>query len=128
VVQSETGGINTEQFSEPHIVQWKSFDGKTISGWLRLPPGRFTGKRPVIVSIHGGPEGQARPRFHAGQNYLVNEMGVALIEPNIRGSSGYGKGFSSLITVFCGRTRTKILPHCWIGFGHGRSWTGSVLW
>ena len=59
---SETGGLNAQSFVEPELVKWKSFDGREITGWLYLPPAaRFTGKRPVIVAIHGGPEGQARP-------------------------------------------------------------------
>ena len=90
---SETGGINTENFAEPELVRWKSFDGKMISGFLFRPPAKFTGKRPVIINIHGGPEGQARPWFQGRNNYYVNELGVAVIQPNIRGSSGYGKSF-----------------------------------
>lgn len=94
---SETGGLNTETFVEPQLVRWKSFDGRMISGWLYLPPAeKFPGKRPVIVDIHGGPEGQARPSFQASNNYYLNELGVALLFPNIRGSVGYGKTFITL--------------------------------
>lgn len=60
---SETGGLNTANFSEPELVRWKSFDGKMISGFLYRPPAKFTGKRPVIINIHGGPESQYRPMF-----------------------------------------------------------------
>ena len=63
---------------------------------MTRPPASFTGKRPVIVSIHGGPEAQARPGFQGRWNYYVNELGIALIEPNVRGSSGYGRTFVSL--------------------------------
>ena len=94
---SETGGINTERFVDPSIVHWKSFDGRSISGWLYTPPpDKFPGKRPVIIDIHGGPEGQVRPAFGAMNNYLVNEMGIALVRPNVRGSTGYGKSFTKL--------------------------------
>jgi dipeptidyl aminopeptidase/acylaminoacyl peptidase len=93
---SETGGIQTDQFSPPELVRWKSFDGRTISGWLSRPPANFTGKRPVIIQIHGGPEGQARPWLGAGNNYIVNELGVAILQPNVRGSLGYGKTFVAL--------------------------------
>lgn len=94
---SETGSVTTEQFAEPELVSWKSFDGRMVSGFLYRPPARFTGKRPVIVDIHGGPELQARPGFLGGRdNYLLNELGVAFIFPNIRGSSGYGKTFLTL--------------------------------
>jgi dipeptidyl aminopeptidase/acylaminoacyl peptidase len=93
---SETGGLNTENFSEPKLIKWTTFDGMEISGFLYEPPSRFTGKRPVIVNIHGGPESQARPGFQGRNNYYLNEMGVAMIFPNIRGSSGYGKTFLTL--------------------------------
>jgi dipeptidyl aminopeptidase/acylaminoacyl peptidase len=77
-------------------VRWKSFDSRDISGLLSLPPARFTGKRPVIILIHGGPEGQASVGFLARYNYFINELGVAVIQPNVRGSSGFGKTFLSL--------------------------------
>jgi dipeptidyl aminopeptidase/acylaminoacyl peptidase len=88
--------LNTATFPEPELVRWKSFDGRMISGFLYRPPARFSGKRPVAVSIHGGPEGQARPQFLARHNYWLNELGVALLYPNIRGSAGYGKTFLKL--------------------------------
>ncbi|HWP81711.1 MAG TPA: prolyl oligopeptidase family serine peptidase [Bacteroidota bacterium] len=97
---SETGGILTDNFPEAQLIKWKSFDGKMISGFLYRPPSRFTGKRPVIVNIHGGPESQARPGFLARNNYYLNEMGIAMIFPNIRGSSGYGKTFLKLDNGF----------------------------
>lgn len=93
---SETGGVNPESFSQPDLIRWKSFDGRMISGFLYLPPRRFTGPRPVIINIHGGPEGQTRPVFLGRVNYFLNELGVAVIYPNVRGSSGYGKTFSML--------------------------------
>ncbi|MEJ7577847.1 MAG: prolyl oligopeptidase family serine peptidase [Pyrinomonadaceae bacterium] len=98
--QSETGGLNTANFSEPELVRWTSFDNRSISGYLYRPAARFTGKRPVIINIHGGPEGQARPGFLGRNNYLLNELGVAIIYPNIRGSSGYGKTFLKLDNGF----------------------------
>ena len=97
---SETGGLNTDNFSEADLVRWKTFDDKMISGFLYLPPKKFTGPRPVVINIHGGPEGQARPGFNGRGNYFLNEMGVAIIFPNIRGSSGYGKTFLKLDNGF----------------------------
>lgn len=95
--QSESGGLNTAQFVEPELVKWTSFDGKQISGFLYKPrPDKFPGKRPVIVNIHGGPESQFRPTFLGRNNYYLNELGVALLFPNVRGSSGYGKTFLKL--------------------------------
>ncbi len=94
--ESETGGLNPESFSEPELVRWKSFDGKPISGYLYKPGARFPGKRPVIVNIHGGPEGQSRPAYLGRNNYFMNELGLAMIFPNVRGSTGFGKTFSKL--------------------------------
>ena len=97
---SETGGLNPQTFSEAELVHWKTFDGKSISGFLYRPAARFTGKRPVIIDIHGGPEGQYRPGFVGRYNYFMNELGIAMIFPNVRGSTGYGKTFLTLDNGF----------------------------
>lgn len=97
---SETGGLNTSRFPEAELIKWKSFDDRMITGFLYRPPSAFKGKRPVIVSIHGGPEGQARPGFLGRSGYYVNELGIAYILPNIRGSSGYGKTFLKMDNGF----------------------------
>lgn len=98
---SETGGLNAANFVEPQLVSWKSFDGKTISGFLYEPDAKkFPGKRPVIVAIHGGPEGQSRPVYMGRNNYFLDQMGVAMLYPNVRGSTGYGKTFSKLDNGF----------------------------
>lgn len=94
--ESETGGLNTTSFTQPELVKWKSFDSRMISGFLYMPPAKFTGKRPVVINIHGGPEAQARPGFLGRNNYYLNEMGVAILFPNVRGSAGYGKTFLKL--------------------------------
>jgi dipeptidyl aminopeptidase/acylaminoacyl peptidase len=94
--ESETGGLNTDGFSDAEVVRWKSFDQKTISGFLYRPAQKFTGKRPVMIDIHGGPEGQSRPYFLGRMNYYLNELGVAIVFPNVRGSTGYGKTFMTL--------------------------------
>ena len=94
---SETGGLNPQNFVEPTLVKWKSFDEREISGWLYQPSStKFPGRRPVIVNIHGGPEGQSRPIYQGRNNYFLNELGVAILFPNIRGSTGYGKTFVAL--------------------------------
>ena len=93
-------GIDARSFPEQQLVRWPSFDGRTISGILNLPPTRFTGKRPVLIAIHGGPEGQAQFGFLGRANYYVNELGMAVIQPNVRGSTGYGKTFLSLDNGF----------------------------
>ncbi|HUQ29708.1 MAG TPA: S9 family peptidase [Usitatibacter sp.] len=88
--------LNTSEFVEPKLIKWKSFDGLEISGFLYQPPAKFTGKRPVIINIHGGPEAQYQPGFIGRNNYYINELGVAVIFPNVRGSSGFGKTFLKL--------------------------------
>ena len=99
--ESETGGLDTAHFSEPQLVKLKSFDGLPVSGFIYRPdPAKFPGKRPVIINIHGGPEGQSRPGFQGRNNYFLNEMGIAIFYPNVRGSSGYGKTFLTLDNGF----------------------------
>ena len=95
--ESETGGLNPANFVDPQLVRWTSFDGRQISGFLYAPDEKkFPGKRPVMIDIHGGPEGQSRPTALGRRNYFINELGVALVMPNVRGSSGYGKSFLKL--------------------------------
>ncbi|HWS53549.1 MAG TPA: prolyl oligopeptidase family serine peptidase [Pyrinomonadaceae bacterium] len=98
--ESELGGLNPATLAEPELVRWKSFDGREITGFLYMPPAKFAGPRPVVINIHGGPEGQARPTFIGRNNYFLNELGVAILYPNVRGSSGYGKTFLQLDNGF----------------------------
>jgi dipeptidyl aminopeptidase/acylaminoacyl peptidase len=94
-------GVNPDTFVSPELVTLKSFDGLTLSGWLFLPDAKkFPGKRPVRVDFHGGPESQSTVRFMGRTNYLLEEMGVAILLPNVRGSSGYGKTFVDLDNGF----------------------------
>jgi len=95
--RSETGGLDAGVNVEPELVEVRSFDGERVSGFLYRPdPARFPGRRPLLVNIHGGPEGQSRPGFLGRNNYLINELGIAVFYPNVRGSTGYGKRFVSL--------------------------------
>ncbi len=89
-------GLELASLPEQQVVRWKSFDGLTVSGILTLPPARFTGKRPVLMLVHGGPEAQARLGWQGRTNHLVQQYGIAVFQPNVRGSSGYGKTFLSL--------------------------------
>lgn len=97
---SEVGGLKAENFVTPRLIHYPTFD--TVQGTPRMIPAfyykprRATGKTPVIISIHGGPEGQERPGFNATYQYLVNELGIAVLAPNVRGSSGYGKTYLAL--------------------------------
>jgi dipeptidyl aminopeptidase/acylaminoacyl peptidase len=94
--ESELGGMNLNGIESPQLVQWKSFDSLNISGFLYSANKTFKGKRPVIINIHGGPEGQSLPNFIGRNNYYLNELGVSIIYPNVRGSVGYGKAFTNL--------------------------------
>jgi dipeptidyl aminopeptidase/acylaminoacyl peptidase len=94
--ESELGGLVPSELSEPSVIRWTSFDDREITGLYYRPPARFAGPRPVIVNIHGGPEGQTRPTYLGRSNYFLNELGMAIIYPNVRGSTGYGKTFLNL--------------------------------
>ena len=88
-------------FSEPELVKIQSFDDLPISGWLYMPESKkFPPPRPLLISIHGGPSSQARPGFRGTGNYYINELGIAMLYPNVRGSSGYGKKFLDLDNGF----------------------------
>ena len=91
--ESELGAMDISQLQEPTLIKWNSFDKKEISGFYYKASSKFTGKRPVIINIHGGPEGQSRPGFLGRNNYYLNELGIAIIFPNVRGSEGFGKTF-----------------------------------
>ena len=94
---SPVGGIDASSLPEPEIVRWKSFDGRIISGVLYRPPSTFAGPRPVMINIHGGPnDARERPRFQGRSAYFLNEMGVAIVYPNVRGSFGFGRTFEKL--------------------------------
>jgi dipeptidyl aminopeptidase/acylaminoacyl peptidase len=80
------------------VIQYPTFDkveGKTrmIPAFYYRPTKKSNKPYPVVIDIHGGPEGQYKPRFQGVANYLINELGIALIAPNVRGSSGYGKSY-----------------------------------
>ncbi|NVD26346.1 S9 family peptidase [Parasphingorhabdus flavimaris] len=95
--RSETGGLDAADNVAPELVEIESFDGEKMSGFLYRPdPSRHKGRRPLIINIHGGPEGQATPRFLGRDNHLINELGIAIFYPNVRGSTGFGKRFVSL--------------------------------
>jgi dipeptidyl aminopeptidase/acylaminoacyl peptidase len=94
--ESETGGIPAESFAKPELVKWPTFDDRTISGFLYRQSSAPAKKLPVIINIHGGPEAQFRPIFLGRYNYFLNELGIAMIFPNVRGSDGYGKTFLDL--------------------------------
>ncbi|QWP78020.1 S9 family peptidase [Lysobacter sp. K5869] len=100
--RSEVGGLDSSKFVAPALVRYPTFDqvdGKprTIPAFYYKPAGAAPGKPlPVLIQIHGGPEAQAQPTFNAAAQFLANELGVAVLVPNVRGSAGYGRTYLSL--------------------------------
>src|SRR4029079_17386003 len=91
---SEVGGLNPASFVTPTRIRFKSFDARKIPAYYYRPTGAAADKKaPVIINIHGGPEGQAQPFFTGTTQFYLNELGVAVIYPNVRGSAGYGKTY-----------------------------------
>ncbi|MBK9333315.1 MAG: S9 family peptidase [Ignavibacteria bacterium] len=105
--ESDMGGLIPEELSIPELIKWNSFDGLEISGFYYKPSAKFEGKRPVIIDVHGGPEGQSRPGFIGSMNYYLNELGIAVIFPNVRGSTGFGKNFIKLDNGFNRKNSVK---------------------
>jgi dipeptidyl aminopeptidase/acylaminoacyl peptidase len=95
VVPPQMAGLSPKSLPEDEIVSWKSFDGRTIPGFLLRPRGASKGPRPTVVQVHGGPEGQARPLWNPLTVALV-AAGFNVLQPNVRGSSGYGRAYMSL--------------------------------
>jgi dipeptidyl aminopeptidase/acylaminoacyl peptidase len=100
VTHSSRAGIPQESLIEPTLIHYKSFDGRSIPAWFYRPRNCGSVRRcPVIVNVHGGPEGQALPTFSGVDQYFLSR-GYAILAPNVRGSTGYGKTYSHLDDVF----------------------------
>ncbi len=89
--RSEVGGLDTEALVEPELITFESFDGLQVPSFYYRAEG--DGPRPVIIDIHGGPESQERPGFNSRIQYWVNELGISVLAPNVRGSAGYGREY-----------------------------------
>lgn len=101
--KSEVGGLDTSGFRTPELIRYPTFDKidgepRRIPAWVYRPAG--DGPFPVVISIHGGPEIQARPRFSATYQMWIDKLGVAVVRPNVRGSRGYGKTYLGLDNGF----------------------------
>jgi len=101
---SEVGGLNTQNFPKPELISFETYD--EVDGINRVIPAfvykphNVSQQLPVMISIHGGPEGQHVPNFSSFYAYLANELGIAIIAPNVRGSAGYGKSYLMLDNGF----------------------------
>jgi dipeptidyl aminopeptidase/acylaminoacyl peptidase len=114
LTKSDLAGIDPKSFISPELVKFKSFDGLEVSAWyyrpsdtvlastakqqLKVMYSRAVRGLPVIVSVHGGPEGQERPGFSGLYQYYLSR-GYAILAPNVRGSTGYGKTYTHLDDV-----------------------------
>lgn len=98
--ESEIGGLSAESFIEPTLIRYPTFDTDAKGNQRTIPAfyykGRGDGKRPVLIVCHGGPEGQSQPTFISTFQYWCNELGISVIAPNVRGSTGYGRTFHQL--------------------------------
>ena len=94
LTRSPHPGVDFASLIRPSLVRFEAHDGLELSGWLYRPPGR-TAPGPVVLSFHGGPEGQERPSFRSDYQALL-ARGIAVLAPNVRGSSGFGKRFVNL--------------------------------
>ncbi len=97
LTQSSSGGIPAESFVAPELIHYPTFDGREIPAWLYMPANAAK-KVPVVVLVHGGPEGQSETNFNFLVQYFVNN-GFAALLPNVRGSTGYGKAYAHLDDV-----------------------------
>src|SRR5579859_5426843 len=96
---SEAGPVDLSKFVAPRLTEFPTFDrvdGKARQVPLYVYEPASPGPHPVLVSLHGGPEAQFRPGFDPWIQYVVNELGFAVVAPNVRGSSGYGKTYMAL--------------------------------
>jgi dipeptidyl aminopeptidase/acylaminoacyl peptidase len=99
--ESDTGGLDLAAFPTHQLIHYPTFDkvkGKTrmVPAFYYRPIKKSTHPFPVLIYIHGGPEGQDKPGFQGTFNYFINELGIAIICPNVRGSAGYGKSYLML--------------------------------
>jgi dipeptidyl aminopeptidase/acylaminoacyl peptidase len=93
---SEMAGLDPAKLVEPTLFRYPTFDGRQIPAFIYRPKAAKGGKLPVVIQIHGGPESQEQPSFNPRRQSWVNELGAAVIIPNVRGSTGYGKTYTDL--------------------------------
>ena len=93
---SEVGGLDTSKFSIPELITYETFDKRNIPAFVYKPQTKSNKPRPVIISIHGGPEGQFRPAFRSTFQLWIDKLDAVVIAPNVRGSAGYGKEYIGL--------------------------------
>jgi dipeptidyl aminopeptidase/acylaminoacyl peptidase len=98
LTRSSRAGVAVNEFAEPELIRYRTFDERMIPAWFYRPAVRAGELPPVIVYPHGGPESQTRPQFNALFQYFVAN-GYGVLAPNVRGSTGYGTAFMNLDNV-----------------------------
>ncbi len=119
LTDSMLGGLADEDMVAPQLIRYPSADGLQVPAWIYRPAG-VTGRCPVVLAIHGGPEAQELPSYRPLYQYLLSR-GIAVMATNIRGSTGYGK------------TYQRLIHHDWGGgdladFRHAAEWLRSQDW
>jgi dipeptidyl aminopeptidase/acylaminoacyl peptidase len=94
LTHAERAGLPEPTLVRPEVIAVPSFDGLRVPALVYRP--RRPGPHPVLIWLHGGPEAQARPAWSALLQHLVTGVGIAVIQPNVRGSDGYGKTYLAL--------------------------------
>jgi dipeptidyl aminopeptidase/acylaminoacyl peptidase len=114
VTRSPRPGVDLEALVRPELVRFPAHDGLELSGWLYRPPAgpRAGGSGPLVLSFHGGPEGQERPSFNPTYQALLGQ-GIAVLAPNVRGSSGFGKRFVNLDNGALRVDAVRDIEACW---------------
>lgn len=94
ITHSPHAGVDLDALVRPELLTYTAHDGLELSGWLYRPH-NASGAFACVLSFHGGPEGQERPRFRSDYQALLSR-GIGVFAPNVRGSSGFGKRFVNL--------------------------------
>jgi dipeptidyl aminopeptidase/acylaminoacyl peptidase len=110
LTRSPHAGVELASLVRPSLVRFSAHDGLELTGWLYRPAGR-SAPGPVVLSFHGGPEGQERPAFRSDYQALV-ARGIAVLAPNVRGSSGFGKRFVNLDNGVLRRDGVRDIEAC----------------
>ncbi|HEX6288307.1 MAG TPA: S9 family peptidase [Herpetosiphonaceae bacterium] len=98
ITRSSHGGLPLDSFAAPELIHYPAFDERQIPAWFYKPRLAPETRLPVVVVVHGGPESQFVPYFHFLVQYFLHH-GYAVLAPNVRGSTGYGKTYSHLDDV-----------------------------
>lgn len=111
ITHSSHSGVDLSKLTSPDLVRFRAADSLDLSGWLYTPE-EYMSPGPLVLSFHGGPESQERPRFNAGYQTLL-ARGIAVFAPNVRGSAGFGKTFVNLDNGALRFDTIRDIKDCW---------------